>query len=75
MTTTHTNAATGDSQPERLLHEKPIALRMLPTEREEVIAAARSENRSASNFALMIFRSGFSDYKARLGVLHSPTDQ
>ena len=53
--------------PSRLMHDKPIALRMLPSERDELMAAARRENRSASNFALVMFRHAFADYKAQQG--------
>jgi hypothetical protein len=53
MTTSPTTAASGDRKPDRLLHEKPIALRLLPHEREEVFALANKQSRSASNLALI----------------------
>ena len=57
MTTTQTTAATGDRKPERLLHEKPIALRLLPHERAEAFEIAQRQSRSASNLALVAYRA------------------
>lgn len=62
--TTKAKPPSGASTPTRLMHEKPIALRMLPDELEETLAAARNENRSAANFALLMFRHAFAVYKA-----------
>jgi hypothetical protein len=65
MTTTHTTAASGDSKPERLLHEKPIALRLLPHERAEAFEIAQKQSRSASNLALMVYRAGIQALKSQ----------
>lgn len=65
MTTTHTTAASGDRKPERLMHEKPIALRLLPHERAEAFDIAQKQSRSASNVALMAYRAGIQVLKSQ----------
>lgn len=49
----------------RLENEKPIALRLLPEEREEALATAAAQGRSASNFARLIYLMGMERYKER----------
>jgi hypothetical protein len=49
----------------RLEHEKPIALRLLPAERQEALNTADAEGRSASNFARLIYLMGMEQYKQR----------
>lgn len=56
---------------EPLLHDKPIALRLTKSEREEAFALAAEDGRSASNFALLIYRRGVADYKAKREVLRN----
>lgn len=65
MTTSHTIAAPGDRKPERLLHEKPIALRLLPHERAEAFEMAQKQCRSASNLALLAYRAGIQALKSQ----------
>lgn len=65
MTTTQTTAATGDRKPERLLHEKPIALRLLPHEHAEAVEMAKRQSRSASNMALVAYRAGINLLKSQ----------
>ena len=65
MTTTHQPAATGDRKPERLLHEKPIALRLLPHEHAEAFEMAKRQSRSASNLALVAYRAGIQVLKSQ----------
>lgn len=49
----------------RLENEKPIALRLLPEERQEALGEAKAQGRSASNFARLIYLMGMEQYKQR----------
>lgn len=71
----HTSApqCIGESAPaparrDRLMHEKPIPLRMTAEELSETLALAAGEARSASNFALVVHRLGVAEFKRRQGV-------
>ena len=46
----------------KLVANKPIALRLTPAERQTVMAGARKEGRSASNFVRYIYLRGLADY-------------
>lgn len=50
---------------EPLLHDKPIALRLTKSERDEAFALAEEATRSASNFALLMYRRGVADFKTK----------
>lgn len=54
---------------ERIVHEKPIALRLPQSERDEAFQFAREDSRSASSFALSMYRRGVADYKAKRAAL------
>lgn len=65
-----TSPASGAAAPikrERLVHEKPIPLRMPAEELAETRQLAADENRSASNFALVVFRLGIAEFKRQKG--------
>lgn len=53
----------------RILHDKPIALRMTQAERDEAFQLADEESRSASSFALFMYRRGVADFKAKRAAL------
>lgn len=55
--------------PDRLVHDKPIALRMTQTERDEAFQLAGEESRSASSFALHAYRLGVAEHKRRRAAL------
>ena len=55
--------------PERLVHDKPIALRMTQAERNEAFLLASEESRSASSFALHAYRLGVAEHKRRRAAL------
>ena len=61
-------------KPERVLHDKPIPLRMTAAERDHAFACAAEENRSASNFALTIYRLGMAQYELQRGQRHPQAD-
>ncbi|NMM75540.1 hypothetical protein B2J88_11880 [Rhodococcus sp. SRB_17] len=63
-----------DTAQEPVLHDKPIALRMTKSEREEAFALAAEDERSASNFALRMYRIGLADYKAKREALRGAAD-
>lgn len=50
---------------ERLMHEKPIALRLEKRELEEAHAKAKAEGRSSSNFARMVYLMGMAEYRRK----------
>lgn len=62
-------AAGAAMAPDRLLHDKPIALRMTQAERDEAFQLAAEESRSASSFALHAFRLGVAEHKRRRAAL------
>ncbi|MBV7460472.1 hypothetical protein [Acidovorax sp. sif0632] len=63
-------SATGSAlAPERLIHDKPIALRMTQAERDEAFQLAGEESRSASSFALHAYRLGVAEHKRRRAAL------
>lgn len=66
--TRHRSGAVG-----RLEHEKPIALRLMPAERLEALEKAAAEDRSASNFARLIYLMGMEQYKQRGRIELTPT--
>lgn len=53
----------------RLVHEKPIALRLKAEERAEVFVAAEEDGGSASGVARQAFRIGWAILKERRAVL------
>ena len=55
--------------PDRLVHDKPIALRMTQAERDEAFQLAGEESRSASSFALHAYRLGVAEHKRRRAAL------
>lgn len=63
--TAHSVVAAG----ERIVHDKPIALRLTQTERDEALQLADEESRSASSFALYMYRRGLADFKAKRAAL------
>jgi hypothetical protein len=48
---------------ERILHSKPIPLRLPESERNRAFELAKGENRSASNFVLHMYRRGVADFE------------
>lgn len=54
---------------ERILHDKPIALRLTQSERDEAFQMADEESRSAASFALFMYRRGVADFKAKRAAL------
>lgn len=67
-----TSPAPGTGAPskrQRLVHEKPIPLRMPAEELAETRQLAANENRSASNFALVVFRIGIAEFKRQKGAV------
>lgn len=55
--------------PDRLVHDKPIALRLTQAERDEAFQLAGEESRSASSFALHAYRLGVAEHKRRRAAL------
>lgn len=55
----------GGAPEERVLHDKPIPLRLLAGERSEAIALAAKEGRSVSNFARQVYRDGMAMRRAQ----------
>lgn len=60
--------AAAPSKRQRLMHEKPIPLRMPAEELAETLQLAAGESRSASNFALVVHRLGIAEFKRQKGV-------
>lgn len=54
---------------DRLVHDKPIALRLTQAERDEAFQLAGEESRSASSFALHAYRLGVAEHKRRRAAL------
>lgn len=50
---------------ERLVHEKPIALRLEKRELQDAHDMAKAEGRSSSNFCRLINLMGMAEYKRR----------
>lgn len=50
---------------------RPIGMRMPEHEYLECQALAQQEDRSLSNFALMIYRQGLAAYKKQRGIQHA----
>lgn len=50
---------------DRLVHEKPIALRLEKQELATAHAKAKAEGRSSSNFARLIHLMGMAEYRRR----------
>jgi len=50
---------------ERLVHEKPIALRLEKHELQEAHDRAKAEGRSSSNFCRLIHLMGMAEYRRR----------
>ncbi|WP_343593897.1 hypothetical protein [Paracidovorax wautersii] len=66
-----TSPAPGTAAPrkrQRLVHEKPIPLRMPADELAETLQLAAAEDRSASNFALLVHRLGIAEFKRQKGA-------
>ncbi|MCZ8094661.1 MAG: hypothetical protein O9331_14370 [Acidovorax sp.] len=55
--------------PDRLVHDKPIPLRLTQAERDEAFQLAGEESRSASSFALHVYRLGVAEHKRRRAAL------
>jgi hypothetical protein len=51
------------------VHDKPIALRLTQAERDEAFQLADEESRSASSFALHVYRLGVAEHKRRRAAL------
>ena len=71
--TTRSDARQPAPASDRLLHNKPIALRMTQAERDEAFHLAGEESRSASSFALHAYRLGVAEHKRRLAALAAHT--
>lgn len=54
---------------DRLIHDKPIALRLTQAERDEAFRLAGEESRSASSFALHAYRLGVAEHKRRCAAV------
>lgn len=65
----HPSANSPALAPDRLIHDKPIALRMTQAERDEAFQLATEESRSASSFALHAYRLGVAEHKRRRAAL------
>jgi len=66
----HNNSpALGGAAGERIVHDKPIALRLTQSERDEASQLADEESRSTSNFALFMYRMGVAAFKAKRAAL------
>ncbi len=63
------SVAPAGSAGERIVHDKPIALRLTQSERDEAFQLADEESRSASSFALFMYRRGVADFKAKRAAL------
>ncbi|CAN7471360.1 hypothetical protein [Acidovorax sp. LjRoot194] len=61
--------ARGSAVSERIVHDKPIPLRLTQSERDEAFQLAGEESRSASNLALHIYRLGLVEHKRRRAVM------
>ncbi|KQO15913.1 hypothetical protein [Acidovorax sp. Leaf78] len=55
--------------PERLVHDKPIPLRLTQSERDEALQMADEDSRSASSFALHVYRLGLVEHKRRRAAM------
>ena len=51
------------------MHDKPIALRLLPAERSEHFDLAAEDGRSAASLAVKCYRDGMALYKQRRAAL------
>lgn len=56
---------------DRLVHEKPIALRLEKQELADAHAQAKAQGRSSSNFARLIHLMGMAEYRRR-GCIELP---
>lgn len=61
-------AAPAPARRARLMHEKPIPLRLPADELSETLALAAGEDRSASNFVLVVHRLGVAEFKRQRGL-------
>lgn len=52
-----------------VLHDRPVPLRMTASERERHARYASRESRSASNFALKLYRMGMQQYEQQMPPL------
>lgn len=59
---------------ERLVHEKPIALRLEKHELEDAHAKAKAEGRSSSNFCRLIHLMGMAEYRRKGRIELAATD-
>jgi len=59
----------GGAVSERIVHDKPIPLRLTQSERDEAFKLAGEESRSASNLALHIYRLGMLEHKRRRAAM------
>ncbi|CAB5719420.1 Uncharacterised protein [Delftia tsuruhatensis] len=66
MTAKHSPSAAPGTPAEPVLHDKPVPLRMTASERERHCRYASQESRSASNFALKLYRMGMQQYEQQL---------
>ncbi len=48
--------------------ELPVTVRFMPEERQEIIAFAKEEGRSLSNFVRFIFLLGLAEWKRQRGL-------
>lgn len=58
---------------DRLVHEKPIALRLDKQELADAHAQAKAQGRSSSNFARLIHLMGMAEFRRR-GRIELPSD-
>ena len=68
MTQAHPHPSAAQApKPERVLHDKPIPLRLFEHEREKHATYATEEGRSQSNLAVLIYRMGMAQYELQRG--------
>ena len=70
---THVHGTSPDGEGARAsdkpMHDKPIALRLLPGERSEHFDLAAEDGRSAASLAVKCYRDGMALYKQRRAAL------
>lgn len=65
MTTSAQLTRKHSSSVERLVHEKPIALRLEKRELQDAHDMAKAEGRSSSNFCRLIYLMGVAEFRRR----------
>lgn len=69
MTAMHSPSAVPGIPADPVLHDRPVPLRMTASERERHARYASRESRSASNFALKLYRMGMQQYEQQMPPL------